>query len=183
MEFLGITVDTVKLTLEVTSDRVLEISLLVQAWLRKKKASLRELQSILGELHFVSTCVRPGRSFVSRLLNWLRSAYSSNVVGNGHKIYRKIPVEVQKDSLWWHRFLSSYNGVSMMSLEDWSSPDEIFSSDACLEGFGAITSNQYFHAVFPSDITKDQLHINCLELLAIVVAVKIWGKHFAGKKF
>ncbi|VDH90882.1 Hypothetical predicted protein [Mytilus galloprovincialis] len=59
MEFLGITVDTVKLTLEVTSDRVLEISLLVQAWLRKKKASLRELQSILGKLHFVSTCVRP----------------------------------------------------------------------------------------------------------------------------
>lgn len=182
MEFLGITVDTVKLTLEVTSDRVLEISLLVQAWLRKKKASLRELQSILGKLHFVSTCVRPGRLFVSRLLNWLRSAFPSNVVGSGHKIYRKIPVEVQKDLLWWHRFLSSYNGISMMSLEDWSSPDEIFSSDACLEGFGAITSNQYFHAVFPSDITKDQLHINCLELLAIVVAVKIWGKTFCGKK-
>jgi hypothetical protein len=30
--FLGITVDTVKLTLEVTPDRVIEISLLVEAW-------------------------------------------------------------------------------------------------------------------------------------------------------
>jgi hypothetical protein len=36
MEVLGITVDTVKLTLEVTPDRVTEISLLVEAWLRKK---------------------------------------------------------------------------------------------------------------------------------------------------
>ena len=26
------------------------------------------------------------------------------------------------------------------------------------------------------------MHINCLELLAIVVAVKIWGFHFKGKK-
>jgi hypothetical protein len=62
MQFLGITVDTVKLTLEVTLDRVTEISLLVEAWLRKEKASLRDLQSLLGKLHFVSTCVRPGKS-------------------------------------------------------------------------------------------------------------------------
>jgi hypothetical protein len=77
MEFLGITVDTVKLTLEVTPDRVTEISLLVEAWLRKKKASLRDLQSLLGKLHCVSTCARPGRLFVSRLLNWLRQAFPS----------------------------------------------------------------------------------------------------------
>jgi hypothetical protein len=59
MEVLGITVDTVKLTLEVTPDRVTEISLLVEAWLRKKKAFLRDLQSLLGKLQFVSTCVLP----------------------------------------------------------------------------------------------------------------------------
>jgi hypothetical protein len=37
-----------------------------------------------------------------------------------------------------------------MSLENWSSPDEVLSSDACLDGFGAISSNQFFHALFPS---------------------------------
>ena len=36
MEFLGVTVDTEKMTLEVTPDRVRAISLLVEAWLRKK---------------------------------------------------------------------------------------------------------------------------------------------------
>ena len=101
MELLGVMVDTRKLTLEVTPERVVEISLLVEAWLRKKKASMRDLQSLLGKLHFIATCVRTGRIFVSRLLNWLR-----NIVGSGHKIFRKIPHEVQKDlELRWYTFL------------------------------------------------------------------------------
>jgi hypothetical protein len=39
MEFLGVTVVTEKMTLEDTPDRVREISLLVESWLRKKKSS------------------------------------------------------------------------------------------------------------------------------------------------
>jgi hypothetical protein len=44
------------MTLEATPERVIEISLLVQSWLRKKKASLKELQSLLDKLHFISAC-------------------------------------------------------------------------------------------------------------------------------
>ena len=33
---------------------------------------LKELQSLLGKLNFVSQCIHPGRIFVNRLLNWLR---------------------------------------------------------------------------------------------------------------
>ena len=83
MTFLGVIFDSDKMMLEVTLDRVKEISLLVEDWLRKKKASLKELQSILGKLHFISGCVRPGRIFVSRLLNWLRTAFPSDSSGEG----------------------------------------------------------------------------------------------------
>ena len=69
-----------------------------------------------------------------------------------------------------------------MSPENWSSPDEDLSSDASLDGFGAISSNQFFHALFPSFIKENQLHINCLELLAIVIAIKIWGHQIKGKQ-
>jgi hypothetical protein len=55
---------------------------------KEKKSSLKELQSLLGKLHFIAGCVRPGRIFVSRLLNWLRSAFPSDTVGNKQKIYR-----------------------------------------------------------------------------------------------
>ena len=48
----------------------------------------------------VAGCVRPGRIFVSRLLNWLRSAFPSDTVGNKPKIYRYIPIEIKKDLKW-----------------------------------------------------------------------------------
>ena len=68
-----------------------------------------------------------------------------------------------------------------MSLENWSSPDEDLSIDTCLDGFGAISSNQFVHALFPFS-KENQLHINCLELLAIVIATKIWGHKIKGKQ-
>ena len=49
-------------------------------------------------------------------------------------------------------------------------------------GFGAISRNQIFHAIFPESIIKLKLHINALELFRIVVAVHIWGGTFQGKK-
>ena len=148
MTFLGVTFDTVSMTLEVTPERVVEISLLVQSWLRKKKASLKELQCLLGKLHFISSCVRPGRVFVNRLLLWLRTAFPENSTGN-HRVFRNIPNYVLKDLRWWERYLSKFNGISMMSMGNWSAPDEMLSCDACLLGMGAISKNQFFHTVFP----------------------------------
>lgn len=87
------------------------------------------------------------------------------------KYFRVIPLEVRKDILWWHRFLNEYNGVSILLMEEWSSPDEIFSSDACLTGCGALCSDQFFHMQFPEFITKNHLNINCLELFSVVLAV------------
>jgi hypothetical protein len=39
-----------------------------------------------------------------------------------------------------------------------------------------------FFIVFPKFKKKKNLHINCLELLTISIAMKIWGKQFGGKK-
>jgi hypothetical protein len=90
--------------------------LLVEAWLRKKKDSLRDLQSLLGKLHCVSTCARPGRLFVSRFVNWLRQAFPLNMVGSGHKIFRRIPKDVKKDLLWCHTFYPDITGFRLCPL-------------------------------------------------------------------
>jgi hypothetical protein len=59
MFLLGILVDTVSSTLSITKERLDEISSLVEDWLIRSKCTLKELPSLLGKLHFVSTCVRP----------------------------------------------------------------------------------------------------------------------------
>ena len=71
---LGVLFDTINLTMSVTPDRLLELQTdLLPKWLTKKSATKTELQSLIGKLAFVSKCVRPGRLFLTRLLDTLRS--------------------------------------------------------------------------------------------------------------
>ena len=176
MSFLGVLFNTVTMTMEITPERLIEIRTLVKSWLNKDKASLRQLQSLLGKLNFVAACVKPSRIFISRLLIWLRSIYNSS------EFLHDIPDIVRKDLVWWDKFLPIYNGISMMEYENWSKPDSIFSSDSCLTGLGGFWNGCYFHAVFPESIMKQNLHISVLEILAIVICLKLWGKHFKGQR-
>ncbi len=95
-----------------------------------------------------------------------------------------IPDSVKKDIMWRHRILPEYNGVSMMAIEVWSQPAQIFATDASLNGCGGwnACSRQFVDTSFSLMITKQELHINCLEFLTIIVEVKIWGHEWSGKR-
>jgi hypothetical protein len=69
-----------------------------------------------------------------------------------------------------------------MMTQDWSAPDLIFASDACLEGCGGTCGKEFFHSRFPQFIKNQELHINALELLAIIVCFKLWGSTWKGKQ-
>jgi hypothetical protein len=107
--------NTVDLTLHVTSDSLIRLTLhfmlprieLKRYCLQYIVVTVRELQSLLGKLHFVSSCVRPGRIFVSRLLIWIRSLPDD-------KEYYNIPLFAKKDLIWRSKFLNILNGVSMI---------------------------------------------------------------------
>ncbi|CAG2220944.1 unnamed protein product [Mytilus edulis] len=175
MEFLGIICDSVKMTLEISIERLTDIDLILLEWVGKEFASKREIQSLVGKLNFVGCCVRPGRVFISRILNWLRYIYQDVKKS-------EVPELVKKDIKWWKKFLPLYNGVSMMLIEEWSKPDEIFSSDACMTGCGGMFKEHFFHVEFPDAIVNEQLHINALEMLTVVVCLKLWGTKLRGKR-
>ena len=141
----------------------------------KKSATLRELQSLVGKLNFISACVHASRVFICRILNWLRLIH-------GKQSAHIIPAFVRKDLMRWKLFLPTFNGVSMMLFEDWSNPDELCACDACPSGCGGISQSEYFHEEFPPNIAQLKMHINALELLTIVVAFKVWGVKLKGKK-
>lgn len=176
MTFIGVLFNTDKMTVEVTPERLREIKLLLATWLNRETASLKNIQSLLGKLNFVASCVRPGRIFVSRMLQWLKSLYK---LPDGDHV---IPNYVKKDLLWWDKFLHIYNGVSMMMTEEWSKPDEIFSSDSCLTACGGFWQGNYFHVQFPEKIKSKHYHINILEMLSIIICLRLWVCHFHGKR-
>ena len=166
------------MTIEVTQERLNEMQLLLQTWLYKSTASLKEIQSILGKLNFIAACVRPGRVFIGRLLQWLKVLNKSH--NPREQVY--IPDYVKKDILWWHKFLPCYNGVSLMLYEEWSDPDEICSSDACLNACGGFWSGKYFLASFPEKYNNEKYNITVLEMFAVILCLKLWGANFKGKR-
>ena len=177
MSFLGILIDTVSLTLEIPEEKLKEISLLVKIWLEKKSATRRQMESFIGKLKFVAQCVRPGRVFIWRMLERIRQLEDRDKQG-------PIGSEFKRDLDWWDRFLVRYNGVSIISEELWCELDQSLATDACLVGAGGISFDlgEYFHVHFPEPIRKEARHINGLEMLAIMIAVKLWGTHWSGKK-
>ena len=76
--------------------------------------------------------------------------------------------------------MRTYNGVSIISSLVWTAPDAVFSTDACLPGCGGLTQSQYFHVQFPADVLARFSEIHLLEVLAILVALRLWGHLWAG---
>ena len=93
MVFIGVLFNTTDMTLSVTPERVQEILDLVEIWLYKPVATLKELQSLIGKLSFVASCVQSSWVFIARLLNWLRQI-------QGQKSALPIPSFIYKDLVW-----------------------------------------------------------------------------------
>jgi len=175
VEFLGVLFDTECQTMEVTPERLVEIRDLVDHWLSKKRASKRELQSLIGKLVFISRCVYGSRIFISRLLVTLRSLKKQN-----HRF--KLGGEFKKDLYWWQKFLSMFNGVNYIPDMVWAAPDVHMSTDACMSGAGGWSGKEYFYCAFPQFVLDENTHINQLELITIMVGLRIWSEKFVNTR-
>ena len=78
--------------------------------------------------------------------------------------------------------MERFNGVSYIPDESWNEPDVVFSTDSCLSGCGGTHDKEFFHATFPENIRDQNLPIHQLEMLAVLVGVRFWGKYCAGGK-
>ena len=175
MVFLGTLLDSEKMEIRITDDRMLDIRSILPKLLQRKSASKRELQSLIGKLQFVGKCVKPSRIFISRILVLLR--------GLKHSRYKvRLNTEFRKDIQWWINFMHVYNGVSMIKTCDWSKVDQIFTTDACLTGCGGMFGNQFFHRQFPEFVAQKNPSIVHLECLTVMVAIKFWAKNWTGLK-
>ena len=173
VEFLGVLFNTIDQTMEVTPERLVEIATLVKSWLKKSRASKKQLQSLIGKLIFVSRCVFASRIFVSRMLCTLR------YLGEKRNSF-VVSVEFRKDLEWWDRFLTRFNGTTYIPEMVWKEPDIFISTDACLTGTGGWCGSQFFSEKFPDSVISKDYHINVLELLSILVALRLWYKECSG---
>ena len=99
------------------------------------RAEDANLQSLLGCLNYAAMVVRPGRTFLCRMIDCLSQA--------GHPDhFIRLNRQFHSDLLWLHTFLSHWNGVSTLRFPVSSM---IVTSDASGNwGCGAFSGSQWF---------------------------------------
>lgn len=185
LTFLGIELDTVKMEARLPPDKLLELQQLCAVWERKDTASVQELQSIVGSLQFACCVVRPGRYYLRRLQSHIariRKWSKSNLARF------TLPRAVIADIEWWLKFISTWNGVSLLYESDWveAAKIELF-TDACNTGFGGYYDGQWFAGRWTDEQLavahrQAKLSMPFLEMHALVYAAATFGPLWAGKK-
>ena len=92
MVILGIEVNSILLIMSIPGEKLLEILEMLERWENKEVCSLKELQSLAGLLNFAARCVRSGRVYLSRILNFLRVIHKTG--------FHRIPRDTQLDIKW-----------------------------------------------------------------------------------
>ena len=98
LEYLGFTIDTEKMEIRISPDRLDIITAALCMWQLRKSCRKRELLSLIGELIFVSKVVRSGRTFIRRLIERSKRAKHNNQ-------YIKLDQSLQADIKWWLHYL------------------------------------------------------------------------------
>ena len=173
--FLGITLDTVRKEAKLPPEKLSKCRREISAMLPCKHVTLRQLQSLLGVLSFACSVIVPGRAFLRRLFD-----LTVKVKKPHHRI--KLTRETKEDLKLWLGFLEEYNGRSFfMGKTILSSPRLRLHTDSSGNiGYGALFRNHWFKGLWP-DQWKD-FNITVLEFFPIVLAVVVWGQHFANSK-
>ena len=169
LPFLGIKMDTEKGLLQLPKEKLCRVQSLVVSWRSRRGCKKRELLSLIGLLQHACRVVRPGCSFLRRMITL------STVVQELHHHIR-LNKGFRSDLEWWAAFLPLWNGVGMMGSSARSLPGLVLTSDASGSwGCGAFTdTGAWFQFLWSG-------HITSKELLPIVLGCAIWGRAAKGR--
>ena len=187
--FLGIKLDTERMEASLPPKRLIELQQLACEWVKKERATIKELQSLTGLLNFACKVIRPGRYFLRRIID--HTARMLKHLKDPHSFARWIiPPVVKEDIIWWLTFVDKWNGISLLYDDAWTSSNADIirlTTDACQTGYGAMWRDQWFAGQWNVDQLamaqrKKRVSMPYLELHALVQAAATWGHHWRGKK-
>jgi hypothetical protein len=171
LTFLGFELDTHLMVVRLPQEKLRRTLAMAHEWASKKACKKRELESLVGHLQHAATVVRPGRTFVRRLIELLSTTQSRDR-------WIRLSASSRSDLRWWLQFMQGWNGISMMPRA--SLPVLALETDASGSwGCGARWESQWFQWKWEGPTTE--WLISPKELLPILFAVAVWGPHWGGR--
>ena len=168
LTFLGIVLDTQLMEARLPEDKLSRIRTQLATWLGRRKATKREILSLVGLLQHATKVVRPGRTFVSRMYNTAARIKKLHY-------YTTLTKAFKSDLHWWHFFVNSWNGISFFKCY---SPRTFFDCQITTDasgswGCGAQFRDHWFQYAWPAEWAT--VGIMAKELVPIVLGCAVWG--------
>ena len=148
LEWLGYMFDSKQMEISIPKEKLDEVIKETDAWADKVRATKQQLQSLAGKLNFISSCVRPARRFMTRILDTLRAAHAATSVN--------ITDDFRKDVAWFGTYAKNCNTNVLICPK---LPTINIECDACLVGGGGHSDTEFYDVIFPEG-TRDRFHIS-----------------------
>ena len=154
------------------ADKLSRLRDMLAHWSSLKSCRRQQLESLIGTLQHACRVVKPGRAFLRRAIDLLRTPGATK----GHH-HLRLNRECRADIQWWRTFAVHWNGVSMFPCPP--RPTFTATSDASgTWGCGAWSGSGWFQLEWPVE-AKD-CHISYKELFAGLMSAAVWGKRWRG---
>ena len=184
MVFLGILFDSQSMTIRLDNDKIQSIHEELSLWNERTTASREELQSIIGILSFAAKVVAPGRTFLRRMIDHMKTIPQHSECTTQYPLSKSF----QLDLKWWRCFLNEWNGVGIIPDIHWTPSDALcIYTDACVKGYGAVYGSSWFSCQWSVDeeqqASRDKRDsMPFKELYALTKAAVTWGSNWKGRK-
>ena len=144
LTFAGIELDTVRLEARLPADKITKTRALLLSFLPRKKATLQEVQSLIGLLNFAGSVVMPGPAFLRRLIDLTKGIKCAT-----HFI--RLSRSFKADLSMWKSFLDDFNGRSFFLDDCWSTSSSLnlYTDAAVGFDFGAIFGQFWCFGAWP----------------------------------
>ena len=171
--FLGIEVDTVAMELRLPQRKVSELKILVKEWLGRHSCRKKELQSLVGKLQHACRVVKPGRSFLQRVIELLAA-----VKRDFHHV--RLNASFRSDLVWWDTFLEGWNETSFLTdrRDEHSARFQLYSDASGGFGCGAHWNSEWLQFEWPEG--WGGRNITLKEIVPVVFACATWGSSWRG---
>ena len=174
LTFLGIEIDTHTGTLRLPAEKLSHLRATLVQWSSRKSCRRRQLESLIGTLQHAGRVVKPGRTFLRRMMDLLRTP---SVTKSHHHI--RLNRGFRADLQWWSTFAEHWNGVSTFPCI--VQPLFTVTSDASGSwGCWAWSGLSWFQLQWPTDARG--YHISFKELFAGLQSCAVWGKRWRGSR-
>ena len=181
LTFLGLDIDTNNMLVRIPAEKLQKLQHALIDLFKKKKTTLKELQSVVGLLCFCSRAIPSARAFIRRFYDAMSGAKKSH-----HRI--RVNNEMKEDIKVWLTFLEFFNGTSYYEQQPWvdSNSISLYTDSAGGESLGcaAIYGKEWVMLQWPKEwkgqfVLKD---ITFLELVPISLAFHLWGGELCHKR-